>query len=127
MEHADEVVDGRVLRPLLVAVVELVVLRDAEPARLREHEEENGSADVRDGDAALSDAEDELDGEERDRQAGDVGEEERPADEPAPPVARIRPRAHGSGLAHARRVFERGHVRVFAAVGILIEDLRGRH
>ena len=40
MEHADEVVERGVLRPLLVMVVELVELGQEHPARKRQEEED---------------------------------------------------------------------------------------
>ena len=83
VENADELVDGGVIGPLLVGVVEPVQLGQHHPERERGREDEQ--LDGR-GHAARAVREHVLDDREGNQQAGDVGQQQHAADQPATPL-----------------------------------------
>ena len=86
VEDADDVVDGRVVGALLVAVVERVDLRGHHPGRQRDQEEQPLRARGETLEERRAGGEQRLGEEERRDQADHVGDEERAPDEPAATV-----------------------------------------
>ena len=94
VEHAEHVVDRRVVGAGLVAVVEAVGAREQEPERQREHEADELRPDAEAIELGLGlGPEDDLRDGEREQEAHDVGGRERPLDQPAasprPPEASL--------------------------------------
>ena len=87
VEHADDVVGRRVIRSLLVAVVEAVELRRDDPGGQADEEEDEQLGDI--GMNAVEHVpERDLGDDERGDQPDQVGAEQRPPNEPASAVAR---------------------------------------
>ena len=86
VKDADDVVDGRVVGALLVAVVERVELRGHHPGRQGDQEEQPLRARGETLEEGRPGGEERLGEEERRDQADHVGDEERPPDEPAATV-----------------------------------------
>jgi hypothetical protein len=87
VKDAHEVVDRRVLRPLLVEVVELVQLGDDDPAGKRKEEEQELRRRVDDVARSVAEPEQKLRADEGEREPEEIRGEQHARDEPAAAAA----------------------------------------
>jgi hypothetical protein len=91
VEHADEIVERGVIRALLVPVVEVVELRQENPARQRGGEEKRLARGPEPVSRAAAGAERDLREDERGGETGEVAGEQQAADDPPAAPRDLRP------------------------------------